>query len=46
MTLPVRRREAPPATISTGPADIKALHHRVEKDTDNFGWVFVHFRWK
>jgi DNA-nicking Smr family endonuclease len=26
--------------------EIKALHHRVEKDSDNFGRVFVHFRWK
>jgi dsDNA-specific endonuclease/ATPase MutS2 len=26
--------------------DIKALYHRVEKDRDNFGRVFVHFRWK
>jgi DNA-nicking Smr family endonuclease len=26
--------------------DIKALYHRVEKDSDNFGRVFVHFRWK
>ncbi|MET8852163.1 Smr/MutS family protein [Amycolatopsis sp. NPDC004625] len=26
--------------------DIKALYHRVEKDKDNFGRVFVHFRWK
>ncbi|WIX78341.1 Smr/MutS family protein [Amycolatopsis carbonis] len=25
---------------------IKALYHRVEKDKDNFGRVFVHFRWK
>ena len=25
---------------------IKALYHRVEKDSDNFGRVFVHFRWK
>ena len=25
--------------------DIKALYHRVEKDSDNFGRVFVHFRW-
>ena len=27
-------------------SDIKALYHRVEKDSDNFGRVFVHFRWK
>ena len=26
--------------------EIKALSHRVEKDSDNFGRVFVHFRWK
>jgi DNA-nicking Smr family endonuclease len=26
--------------------DIKALYYRVEKDADNFGRVFVHFRWK
>ncbi len=26
--------------------DIKTLYHRVEKDSDNFGRVFVHFRWK
>jgi len=26
--------------------DIKALYHRVEKDSNNFGRVFVHFRWK
>jgi DNA-nicking Smr family endonuclease len=26
--------------------DIKSLYHRVEKDSDNFGRVFVHFRWK
>jgi DNA-nicking Smr family endonuclease len=25
--------------------DVKALYHRVEKDADNFGRVFVHFRW-
>jgi DNA-nicking Smr family endonuclease len=24
--------------------DIKALYHRVEKDSKNFGRVFVHFR--
>jgi len=24
----------------------KALYHRVEKDSKNFGRVFVHFRWK
>ncbi len=26
--------------------DIKAIYHRVEKDSENFGRVFVHFRWK
>jgi DNA-nicking Smr family endonuclease len=26
--------------------EIKACYHRVEKDRDNFGRVFVHFRWK
>jgi dsDNA-specific endonuclease/ATPase MutS2 len=26
--------------------DVKALYHRVEKDKDNFGRIFVHFRWK
>jgi DNA-nicking Smr family endonuclease len=26
--------------------EIKALYHRVEKDSQNFGRVFVHFRWK
>ncbi len=26
--------------------EIKALYHRVQKDKDNFGRVFVHFRWK
>ncbi len=26
--------------------EIKARYHRVEKDSDNFGRVFVHFRWK
>jgi len=26
--------------------DIKQLYHRVEKDSKNFGRVFVHFRWK
>jgi dsDNA-specific endonuclease/ATPase MutS2 len=25
---------------------IKAKYHRVEKDSRNFGRVFVHFRWK
>lgn len=26
--------------------EVRALHHRVEKDSHNFGRVFVHFRWK
>jgi DNA-nicking Smr family endonuclease len=26
--------------------DIRAMYHRVEKDSDNFGRIFVHFRWK
>ena len=26
--------------------DIKMLYHRVEKDSDNWGRIFVHFRWK
>jgi DNA-nicking Smr family endonuclease len=26
--------------------EIKAQYHRVEKDSHNFGRVFVHFRWK
>ena len=26
--------------------DIKALYHRVEKDSQNWGRLFVHFRWK
>jgi dsDNA-specific endonuclease/ATPase MutS2 len=26
--------------------DVKELYHRVEKDSHNFGRVFVHFRWK
>ena len=26
--------------------DIKPLYHRVEKDSNNFGRVFVHFRHK
>jgi dsDNA-specific endonuclease/ATPase MutS2 len=26
--------------------DIKARYHRVEKDSKNFGRLFVHFRWK
>jgi dsDNA-specific endonuclease/ATPase MutS2 len=27
-------------------SDIKPLYDRVEKDSKNFGRVFVHFRWK
>jgi DNA-nicking Smr family endonuclease len=26
--------------------EIRAVYHRVEKDSDNFGRIFVHFRWK
>ena len=26
--------------------DVKALYHRVEKDSKNFGRLFVHFRWR
>ncbi len=26
--------------------EVKRRYHRVEKDADNFGRVFVHFRWK
>ena len=26
--------------------EIKALYHRVENDSKNFGRVFVHFRWR
>ncbi len=26
--------------------EVKGLYHRVEKDSDNFGRIFVHFRWK
>lgn len=25
--------------------EIRALYHRVEKDSDNWGRLFVHFRW-
>jgi DNA-nicking Smr family endonuclease len=25
--------------------DIKALYHRVEKDSKDFGRLFIHFRW-
>jgi len=28
-----------------GRKDIKAQYHRVEKDSKNWGRVFVHFRW-
>jgi len=26
--------------------EIKTLYHRVEKDSSNFGRVFVHFLWR
>ncbi len=26
--------------------DVRARYHRVEKDSHNFGRIFVHFRWK
>jgi DNA-nicking Smr family endonuclease len=26
--------------------DVKSRYHRVEKDSKNFGRIFVHFRWK
>jgi dsDNA-specific endonuclease/ATPase MutS2 len=26
--------------------EIKPLYHRIEKDSKNFGRLFVHFRWK
>ena len=26
--------------------EVKALYHRVEKDSHNWGRIFVHFRWK
>ena len=26
--------------------DVRARYHRVDKDADNHGRVFVHFRWK
>jgi DNA-nicking Smr family endonuclease len=26
--------------------DVKQLYHRLEKDSRNFGRLFVHFRWK
>ena len=25
---------------------VKVLYHRVEKDSKNFGRIFVHFRWR
>jgi DNA-nicking Smr family endonuclease len=25
--------------------DVKALYHRVETDSKNFGRLFIHFRW-
>lgn len=25
--------------------EVKAVYHRVDKDSDNFGRLFVHFRW-
>jgi DNA-nicking Smr family endonuclease len=26
--------------------DVRARYHRLEKDSKNFGRIFVHFRWK
>ena len=26
--------------------DVKARYHRVEKDSHNWGRIFIHFRWK
>jgi DNA-nicking Smr family endonuclease len=26
--------------------DVRVRYHRVEKDSKNFGRIFVHFRWK
>jgi DNA-nicking Smr family endonuclease len=26
--------------------EVKAKYHRIEKDSDNFGRLFVHFKWK
>ncbi|MGH9170005.1 MAG: Smr/MutS family protein [Acidimicrobiales bacterium] len=26
--------------------EIKPLYHRIEKDSKNFGRIFVHFKWK
>ncbi|MCU1528256.1 MAG: hypothetical protein JWP75_2019 [Frondihabitans sp.] len=26
--------------------EVKSRYHRVEKDSKNFGRIFVHFRWK
>jgi DNA-nicking Smr family endonuclease len=25
--------------------DVRSLYHRIEKDSDNWGRLFVHFRW-
>jgi DNA-nicking Smr family endonuclease len=25
--------------------DVRTLYHRIEKDSDNWGRLFVHFRW-
>ena len=33
-------------TYVTRQVDVKAKYHRVEKDSNNFGRVIVHFRWK
>ena len=34
------------APLSSTKRTIRPLYHRVEKDSDNFGRVFVYFRWK
>ncbi len=26
--------------------DVRSKYHRIEKDSDNWGRLFVHFRWK
>ena len=26
--------------------DIKALYHRLEKDENNFGRIYIHFKWR
>ncbi|HMK98422.1 MAG TPA: Smr/MutS family protein, partial [Acidimicrobiales bacterium] len=26
--------------------EVRALYHRLDKDRDNFGRVFIYFRWK